>query len=302
MTNKNANRKSGDENKDTPSEEVKKPNVAITVAWIGFFATIIAALISVFGDDLTPLPLDGPTSPVTETVTLTLSPIPTDTFTPLEPTQTVIPSTDTPIPTTTSILPVPIGEDWIQGCVSTLWLAYPSSVLQEEKGNGCWEEPVYVFSAENGDLDFLSERAKGAPEIYGLFAPLPVKGTVTFTIRLRELSNVDLWMGVFAQPDVTSPGMLMTLLNGDVNRRAFVQKDPANYETLQGSQAIEQGYGYSLSFKFNELSVTGIVNPSVFVTNSVSMPSTQKWFFLGYKGLAGYYRINGTFLNFKVDQ
>ncbi len=296
-----------DKSKEVQKEErsqkngTKKINVPIMVAWIGFFATILAALITVWGDDVPLLPLGGTATPITETATLTPSSIPTDTFAPVEPTQTAIPLTDTPIPTDTSIPPVPIGEDWIQGCVSTLWRAYPSSILPEERGNGCWQEPVHVFSAENGDLDFLFEREKGAPEIYGLFAPLPEKGIVTFTIRLHELSNVDLWMGVFDQPDVTSHGILMTILNGDVNRRAFVQKDPANYETLQGSQAIEQGNGYSISFRFDDLSATSIVNPSVFVTNSVSMPSTQKWLFLGYKGLSGYYRINGTFLNFKLE-
>lgn len=280
----------------------KKTNVPITVAWIGFFATIFAALITVFGDDVKSPSLGGTASSITEVATHTPSPIPTDTATLIAATQTPVPLTDTPIPpTNTFIPPVPIGEDWIQGCISTLWRAYPSSLLPKEKGDGCWAEPLHAFSAENGDLDFLFEREKGTPEIYGLFAPLPESGTVTFTIRLSELSNADLWMGIFNEPNLESQGLLMTILNGDVNKRAFVQKDPTNYETLQGSQAINQGNGYSISFKFDNLSARSIVNPAVFVTNSVSIPSTQKWLFLGYKGLNGYYRINGTFLNFELE-
>ena len=159
-----------------------------------------------------------------------------------------------------------------------------------------------MFSAENGDLDFLFERARGAPEIYGLFAPLPEAGTVTVTIRLRELSNVDLWMGVFNAPDLTSQGLLLTILNGDVKSRPIIQRNPISYDTIQGTKIIQQGNGFSISFRFNTLSVTGIVNPAVFSTNSFSMPSAQKWLFLGYKGLNGYYRIEGRFLNFELTQ
>ena len=38
------------------------------------------------------------------------------------------------------------------------------------------------------------------------------------------------------------------------------------------------------------------------VTNPVSIPSTQKWLFIGYKGLNGYYRIEGTFLSFELKE
>lgn len=287
--------------KKTHSRKPKKPNVLIVVAWIGFFATVLAALISVFGKgfSVTPSPTPAPATVIVFTETITPTVIPTDTVLPGEPSFTPVPVTDTPVPTFTPV-PVTIGEDWLAGCISTLWRVYPSNIPMVERGDGCWKEPLHNFSAENGDLDFLAERGKGTTETYGLFAPLPESGTVTFTIRLKELSNVDLWMGVFAEPEIESQGILMTILNGDVNRRAFVQKDPFTYETIQGSQAVTQENGYSISFTFTNLSVTSIVNPSVFVTNSVSIPSAQKWLFLGYKGLTGAYRIEGTFLNFEL--
>jgi hypothetical protein len=122
---------------------------------------------------------------------------------------------------------------------------------------------------------------------------------VTFTIRLRDLTNADLLMGVYSQLDVNSQGLLMTLLNGDVRRRSFVQKDPRTYETIQGTVALDQNNGYSITFTFTTLSVISRVNPSVFFTNPVALPS-QKWLFLGFKGLRGYYRIEGTFLSFEL--
>jgi hypothetical protein len=207
--------------------------------------------------------------------------------------------TDTPVPTVTPS-PISIGQDWIAGCISSLWQPYPSNVPAVKRGDGCLQEPVHVFSAENGDLDFLAERDSGPAETYGLFAPLPESGVVTFTIRIRELTNVDLLMGVYAQPDVNSSGLLMIMLNGGVEENVFIQKDPISYVTIQGTKKITQGNGYSISFQFDNLSARSIVNPAVFFTEHLSLPVAQKWLFLGYKGLRGAYRIEGTFLNFEI--
>lgn len=278
----------------------QKNRTTIIVTLISVVGAIIAAVIAAFPEiypifaaqTSSPQPLTS--TPVTPSVVASTD-LPTET--PTFETETAVPSiTDSPI------IPVPLGDDWIQGCISSVWMPYPSTVQPVETGKGCWKEPVYMFSAENGDLDFLFERAKGAPEIYGLFAPLPEVGSVTVTIRLRELSNTDLWIGVFDKPDLTSQGLLLTILNGDVKSRPIIQRNPINYETIQGTKTVQQGNGYSISFKFDTLSVTGIVNPAVFSTNSFSMPSTQKWLFLGYKGLNGYYRIEGRFLNFELTQ
>jgi tetratricopeptide (TPR) repeat protein len=201
----------------------------------------------------------------------------------------------------TSVLPVALGEDWTTGCISTLWKAYPSTILSVDRGDGCWREPLNVFSAENGDLDFLSEPGRGTTETFGLFAPLPEKGTVTFTVRLRELTNADLWMGVFAEPDISSKGLLLIIPSGDTQNRMIVHKDPHTYENFTSTITLEQGPGFWFSFTFDPLSATGKVNPSVFATSPFSIPTGQKWLFLGYKGLTGYYKIEGSFLKFELS-
>ena len=296
-----------------PSSKIRaslpKLKTEYMIAVIGGIATIIAALLGspLIEKMFTSLPTSTVTVGVTQVLTSTFTSLPPSvtpepSLTPTEsftPTSTPILATHTPVPTFTPT-PVAIGEDWQNGCISTFWRAYPSNISAVDRGDGCWKEPLYVFSAENGDLDFLSERGNGSAEVYGLFAPLPESGTVTFTIRLRDLNNSDLWMGVFPEPDVNSQGLLMTILNGDVNKRSVVQKDPFTYETLQGTQVLAQENGYSISFIFTTLSVRSRVNPSIFMTNQLSIPTAQKWLFLGYKGLRGAYRIEGTFLKFEV--
>lgn len=289
--------------KTSPEPSEKKPdqgkNIAIIVALIGLIGTISAALISAYGNNNEPAPSPTVALPTAIAYTETLVPTLVPTVI-VEPTWTPIALTDTPVPTVTPS-PIPIGQDWIAGCISTLWKPYPSNVSAVERGDGCLQEPVHVFSAENGDLDFLAERNSGPVEIYGLFAPLPESGTVTFTIRSRELTNADLLMGVFAQPEVNSSGLLMIMLNGGGEENVFIQKDPLSYVTIQGTQKIQQGNGYSISFRFDNLSARSIVNPAVFFTENLSLPGAQKWLFLGYKGLRGAYRIEGTFLNFEIN-
>lgn len=278
-----------------PEEEPQKNKATIIVAWISFASAIIVALIAAF-PQLYSL-LTSPTPSLLPTVYSSETSAPS-----LVPEATSVPLTSTSLPTFFQAIPVPIGEDWIRGCVSTLWQPYPSSVVPVEKGNGCWQEPLHAYSAENGDLDFLYERKGGTPEIYGLFAPLPEKGTVTFTVRLRDLYNVDLLMGVYNSPDINSQGLLLAILNGPVEKRSIIQKDPLTYETLQGSVAFPQEKGYSITFTFDSLYVASRVNPALFVINPVSIPSSKKWLFLGYKALNGSYRIDGTFLSFELNK
>jgi hypothetical protein len=301
---------------DEPKEKPKTPLLFLAglkrlqfLLDLKYISILVALIVLLFGNNMyaqvtghsifADPPTATPTTTVTFTPTATETPLPTDTITP-QPTFIPVTPTDTPIPTPTGVSPVALGEDWIAGCISTSWMPYPQSVTAIERGDGCWKEPVHVFSAENGDLDFLAQRKNVPAEIYGLFAPLPERGTVTIRIRLRELSNADLWMGIFAEPDVSSEGLLMILPSGNVKKRVFVQKEISDYETINSTSLLAQGNGFSISFSFTTNSARSTVNPSVFVTSSVPISSSQKWLFLGYKGLSGSYRVDGTFLSFEL--
>lgn len=288
------------------SGEKKKMDSAVLAAIITVAGGIIVTLISTFANrpNARPEPTTAPTSAVVFTATQGNTPVPTDTVPVGEPTSTPVPATETLTPTFTAVPPVALGQDWIAGCISTLWRVYPANIPTAERGDGCWQEPVYVFSAENGDLDFLASNADGIG-IYGLFAPLPAEsGSVTFTVRLRTLDKVDILMGVFADADVNSPGLLMTIPEGNVKNRVIVQKDNVNsYTTLQQTSNLAQGdVGFSFTFNYSLNSIRSSVNPNVFVTNPLSVPSPKKWLFLGYRVLNRSYNVDGTFLNLEFSQ
>jgi hypothetical protein len=279
----------------------RKIDPSIIAALIGVIGTIIVTLITLNANKQPAIPTPVPTPIIASTNTSIPSPEPTDTVPAGNPTSTPAPATDTPVPTFTTVPPVAIGQDWGQDCISTLWKPYPSTVPTIDNGNGCWKAPVYVFSASNGQLAFLGSRlSTGGEEVYGMFAPLSENGSVTVTIRLKDLSNVDLWTGVFAEPDIASQGILMTIPAGNVKNRLVVQKEVSSYDNISKTQMINQGDGFIMTFEFDPLSVRALVNRNLFVTNPASVPSAQKWLFIGYKALSGAYRIEGAFLNFEL--
>ena len=273
---------------------------SIIAALIGVCGTVTVTLITLYVNNRAqsvPTPTSVYSTPsIVFTETATFTALPTDTVPPGASTSTPAPPTDTPVPTITPIPSVAVGQDWPAGCISTLWKPYPSNVPTTDRGDGCWQEPLHVFSAENGDLDFRYERGDGSTEIYGLFAPLPESGSVSFYIKLDHLDNVDLLMGVYAEPDVASQGLLMAIPNENIRKLRIVQKDNViAYNTMQGTGSLDQGNGFWITFTFNPTSASSSVNTSEFVANPVSISSAKKWLFLGYKGLPGSYRIEGRF-------
>lgn len=288
------------------SGENRKIDPAVLAAVITVAGGIIVTLITTFANrpDTRPEPTIVPTSADVSTATQVDTPVPTDTVPVGEPTSTAAPPTETLTPTFTVVPPVPLGQDWTAGCISTLWQLYPANIPTTERGDGCWQEPLYVFSAENGDLDFLASSAEGVG-VYGLFAPLPTEsGSVTFSVRLRTLEDADLLMGVYADADLNSQGLLMTIPEGNVKNRVIVQKDNVNsYTTMQETANLAHGdSGYSLTFNYSVNSIRSSVNPNVFVTNPLSVPSANKWIFLGYKVKNRSYNVDATYFNLELSQ
>jgi len=277
----------------------------------GISPEIIAALIGVAGTIAVAVMFNQPQStpdiptpqPIIITATSMPTAVPTDTVPPGEPTSTPAP-TNTPEPaptfTYTPIPPVEIGQDWAQNCISTLWQPFPSDYTPTQRGDGCWQG-VQIFSVSKGSLSLLYGRVGlGSEEVHGLFAPLPEVGTVTVKVRLKDLTNVDLMMGIFPEQKVTSNGLLITIPAGDPKKRLLVQKDPSNYTTIKQTVELEQGNGYTVSFSVDSVSASAVVEPKVMSINGVPVNATQKWLFLGFKGLTNDYRIEGEFVSLEL--
>ncbi|NWG33316.1 MAG: hypothetical protein HXY42_02655 [Chloroflexi bacterium] len=289
------------EQRETPK---RGPDPTIVAAIIGVAGTIIVTLISVYANRQPP-PTPTITPIVVTATSMPTSALPTDTPLPQEPTLTSLPPTDTPAPTETftPVPPVALGADWPQGCISTLWRAYPAEIVPTDKGNGCWQEPVGKFTADGGGLFIAGNRAqRGTPDLEGLFALMPESGEVTFKVRLRKANGVDFIAGIFTDANLESPAFVLSIPgDGNVSKLRIVQKDNlAGYNTITGTALLDQGDGYSITFNFSEANIGAKVNPFVFVFDSIPIPSLQKWLFIGYKSGEGAYEVDVIVSNFTV--
>ena len=289
------------------SASPKRIDPSIIAAFIGVCGTVLVALISIFANRLIPdnpqpqQTLTFPTwtaSPGVTPSTVTFTPIPTDTVMPGEPSSTPAPPTFTPEPTFTAAPPA-VGSDWANGCISMLWRPYPETV-QPPIVNGCLSEPVNLFFAADGRLAFLVSDRYPDTQVYGMFAPLPTSGTASVKAFLRNLQDGEIWMGVFAEPNIESQGMVIVIPPGDVSNRVLVQKTmPGQVEIQQTQQFAQNPPLYDVVFEFGNGAVrTLILRDTVF--DAVPVASAQQWLFVGYQVKKGNNRIDAEFLDLVI--
>lgn len=115
-------------------------------------------------------------------------------------------------------------------------------------------------------------------------------------------------MGIFAEPNITSQGLVAALPAGDnVRNRALVQKKmPEQVEIHRLENFAEDPTQapprYSVIFELNNGEVR-IQTLSVSETEFSAVPlnSAQAWLFVGYQVAAGNNRIEAEFLNLLVQ-
>jgi hypothetical protein len=280
---------------------------AIIAALIGVMGTICVTIITLYATRIVPpaQPTQPPptviesTQTATFTATITDTPVPTDTVPAGEPTSTPAPDTPTPEETFTPAPPA-IGSDWTSGCISGLWKPYPSTIQTTER-DGCLLEPVNLFFAADGRLTFLVTGRFNDTQVYGLFAPIPANGTVGVQAFLRSLQEGEIWMGVFAEPDIESQGMVIVIPPGDVKRRVLVQKTMPGQVEVQQTQSFSRNPPvYDVVFQLSNGTVaTTILQDTVF--NALPVGTGQQWLFVGYQVKKGNNRIDAEFLNLSVQ-
>lgn len=246
-----------------------------------------------------PTALEVATWTASPTATIPNTPLPTDTVPVGDPSSTPAPDTPTPEMTFTPAPPA-IGSDWSNGCISALWRPYPDTI-QTTAINGCLVEPVDTFFAADGRLTFQVSGRYDNTEVHGLFARLPASGRAQVHAYLINLQEGEVWIGVFAEPNIESDGMVIVIPPGDVRNRPLVQKRLPGQNEINRTQAFQRNPPlYDVVFEFANGGVTTrILNDTVF--NAVPVGSGQQWLFLGYRIRNGNNRIDAEFLNLVVQ-
>ena len=167
--------------------------------------------------------------------------------------------------------------------------------------SGCLNQPIYSLFARDGRLEFSIQGRFENTEQYGLFAPLPLNGTASINIFLTTLQESEIWVGVFAQPDINSEGMIMVIPEGDVRNRLLVQKSmPGQLEIQQTASFAQSSAVYNVLFELASGSVTTrIMQDTVF--DPIPINSAQPWLFVGYQVKRGNNRMQAAFLDLVVQ-
>jgi len=280
------------------------PNVVI-VAVIGLVGTIVAALIGVYGNrGSTPQPTAVPPTAVFYTNTVPPSPVATDTVPVGEATSTPEPPTSTPEPLPTATV-IPVGSDWLQNCISTDWVPYPSSIQVGSDDKGCLIQPVDKFYTTTGRLAFSYDGRVSSAEIYGMFTKLPSDGTASLDVQLTTVTNGDILMGIFESPDVNSNGAMIVIpASNNVNK-----KQNMILKTMPGQRTFAQTGDnlsadppiYNVFFDFNGGGIDVKVIKGQINLGSITVVSGEKWLFLGYQVLNGTNTIQAEFLNLNIQ-
>lgn len=279
------------------SGEKKSLDPAVMAAIITVSGGIIIALINVLSNRVPSSPppaSQAPTTVIVSTATQVDTPVPTDTVPAGEPTSTPEPPTPTLEPT---ITPLPIGTDWANGCISTLWQVAPADGAPAQQ-DGCLQAPVGDFSILDGKLVLLANRRFDGVEIHGMFAPLSSQdGEVNLKVDLSALDRGEVWMGVFSEASIDSTGAVVYIPPGDILKRVLVTLHWPDTSKNQTKQYTTTNAVYDVKFRYNPGSVTVSVMNGDTTFNPLAVSSAQKWLFIGYRTGNGVNNIGATFFD-----
>lgn len=284
------------------SKEKKSLDSNVIAALIGVTGTIVVTLITVFANRPAPqstVPTPFPTWTNVPTATIVNTPIPTETVPVGEPTSTPAPASPTPEPTFTPAPPA-VGGDWVNGCISALWQPYPTSIQPAEQ-DGCLVQLVDKFYTSGGRLAFTYSGRVASAETYGLFAQLPRDGTVDMSVLLTDITNGEVLIGIFSQPDIKSEGALLVFpASNNVKRQKVILRTTSPLETgfSQTDKPLEADPPiYNVVFDFNSGSIKVRLQNGQVNLGSVPVVSADKWLFIGYRVLNGTNRLQAEFFS-----
>jgi hypothetical protein len=295
----------------------KRIDPAIIAALIGVMGTVCVTIISLLANNYLSQPqpqatdpVQPPTWTVAPTSTITNTPAPTDTSAPGEPTSTPVPDTPTPEPTFTPVPPA-IGADWANDCISVLWRPFPEMGLPTT-GNGCYAGqinfpvPVNTMYVQEKRLKYLAQTSFTGSQVFGLFAPIPANGIVRIDTNLRRVQGGEVWMGIFAEPNLNSQGLVAVIPPGEnVRKRELVQRKMPEQAELNRLESFAEDPTqdppqYSIVFELSngEVKIQKLRDTEF---SPVALGSGQPYLFVGYQLLDGNNRIDAEFLNLIVQ-
>ena len=265
----------------------KEKSPEITAAWIGVVGTLVVTVVTIILTRPQPTPEPATPAPVVITATSMPTAVPTDTVPPGEPTSTPAP-TDTPTPTPTPFTVLDAGKDWLQGCISTVWTVYPSSVLSPSN-EGCYIKPVAsALSVRNQRLDLFVDKSVSSTEVVGVYVEVPSDSVVTLFVHLDKIEAGELWIGVTSGEDIlNNTGFLIVVPEGNATNSSFAAYTMPDDKRFYLSDKLKKDSGdYEITFDISPNEVSALIEKYSPVTRQ-PVSSDKKYLFIGYQAVFG---------------
>ncbi len=287
------------------SGDNKKLDPAVLAAIITVAGGIIITLITTFANrprSLQPTPIPPTAVVYTETVAPTV--VPTKTVPAGDPSSTPEPPTQMPTIAPTATL-LPVGVDWSQNCISSLWGPIPASIGVNSDDKGCLIQPVDKFYTTGGKLGFAFSDRVSSAQIYGLISQLPSDGTASLKFHLSQVAKGEIFIGIFAEPDVNSNGVILVVPAGkSLNEQNMLLKRMPGQKFFAESDhpLTSSSATYDVVFDFNSGSVNVKVQNKQVNLGTVQVVSANKWLFVGYNAVNGTNSLQADFFNLAVEK
>jgi hypothetical protein len=280
-------------------------NTQLIVAVIGLIGVLLTVFVPIIRDNIKEKNLATQTPIIiVATPTTANTPVPTDTVPPGMPTSTPAPTSTPvplPIPTDTSEPALAAGKDWLQNCISVVWMAYPDAATAGNDSR-CYLEPVAdVFAMRDQRFTVFYENKVSSAEVVGMFAEVPSDSVVELIVHLDEISVGELWVGMLGDANFDAKGLVVAAPEGNAKNSAFSVRTMPGVKELTLTNKFKKDTGdYLISFDVSPNSV--VLTLEKYTTfNPVAVPSDKKYLFIGYRALApSTNHIEGSFFDLKI--
>jgi len=181
------------------------------------------------------------------------------------------------------------GADWERGCVSSeIWDVYSSNfnLLMPISGN-CYQLIEYGISAHQGNLAFVKNKILNE-EIYGVLVRIPDNANIEFSLRVNELNNGDIWMGVVESP-ISRAGKYLVAKKDSYFDIIEIQKNfPSTVHENYHVQFHKNPYHFRFEIEGNQWNIWREGTPQAMYTD-INITFVPRYFFIGYRA----YSANG---------
>ena len=254
--------------------EKKSSKTLIILALIsGLVAIIVASIENPSPEDPVNTPMEVTLTPIDEVIVTSFpSAIEKTPKTEIEsPSSAWIPSEEYP------------GADWERGCISSeTWGIYSSAgYLNTPVEDGCYQLIEYGVSVHQGNLAFVRTKVF-EPEIFGFLIPIPNNAKIAFDLRINELENAEVLVGISESPNSWDGVYLFSKADDNFHVASVENNFPVKVRENYYERSAPNIYNFEFEIEGNLWDISYENSPADMFTD-INLSFSPRYLFIGYR-------------------